>query len=123
VLDHFIVLRAKRDALYDESELHLDLDGFKDIFEWMQPRSRLEDLVRDLGVRHSLITLSPSSTSRAVSFSIISINWSSRKVGLNIVDRSGRKRTIVNVERRKDDPLEQTARELVAGLKKIMPKR
>ena len=89
----------------------------------MQPRSRLEDLVRTIGAQAGLITLAPTSTSRAVSFSVISVSWSVRKVGLVILDRAGKKKTIVSVERSRDELLEHTARNLVIGLKKLMPRR
>ena len=38
VLDLFLALKIKEDVRADESELHLDLDSFKDIFDMMQVR-------------------------------------------------------------------------------------
>lgn len=36
VLDQFILLKIKEDIKYDESELHLEGVGFRDIFELLQ---------------------------------------------------------------------------------------
>ena len=36
VLDQFILLKIKEDIKYDESELHLEGEGFRDIFELLQ---------------------------------------------------------------------------------------
>lgn len=36
MLDQFILLKIKEDIKYDESELHLEGEGFKDIFELLQ---------------------------------------------------------------------------------------
>ncbi|KJA22600.1 hypothetical protein HYPSUDRAFT_201940 [Hypholoma sublateritium FD-334 SS-4] len=62
VLDRFVLLRIRHDVLTDESSLHLDHeDAFRDLFDVAQPRARLEDLVRDIGVRHGVVVL-PSAT-------------------------------------------------------------
>jgi hypothetical protein len=56
VLDRFLVLKICDDVRADESELHLGSeDAFGDIFELMQPRSRVEDLVRAFGVQTGVI--------------------------------------------------------------------
>lgn len=61
-LDLFIALKVREDVWADDTELHLERDeSFKDLFDLVQPRSRLEDLVRIYGVRNGVITLSPSS--------------------------------------------------------------
>ncbi|KAJ7120922.1 hypothetical protein C8R44DRAFT_736622 [Mycena epipterygia] len=55
-LDLFIALKVREDVWADDSELHLERDeSFTDLFNLMQPRSRLEDLVRDYGVEQGLI--------------------------------------------------------------------
>ena len=58
VLDRFVLLRIRHDVLADESSLHLDHeDAFRDLFDVAQPRARLEDLVRDIGVRRGVVVL------------------------------------------------------------------
>ncbi|OJA11786.1 hypothetical protein AZE42_07380 [Rhizopogon vesiculosus] len=145
VLDLFIALKVHEDVMVDDSSLHLEReDSFKDLFDLMQPRSRLEDLVRDYGVRDGVVHTNPTevgapsssstilrmnnsgtgsaSTSKQptgpvpVSFSALSISFSPRRVGL-ILTASGRKRTIVDVARMKDEKLEATAKKLVRQLK------
>jgi hypothetical protein len=50
----------------DDSELHLEREeSFKDLFDLMQPRSRMEDLVRYYGVREGVICVGSSSPSAA----------------------------------------------------------
>ncbi|KAF5391932.1 hypothetical protein D9757_001725 [Collybiopsis confluens] len=57
-LDQFIAILAYEELLYDTSSLHLSRhEAYKDMFELMQPRSRLEDLVGELGMRAGLISL------------------------------------------------------------------
>ncbi|KAI8992809.1 hypothetical protein BD414DRAFT_513903 [Trametes punicea] len=64
VLDLFIALKVREDVWADESELHLEREGsFKDLFDLMQPRARLEDLVRVYGTREGVISLFSSSSS------------------------------------------------------------
>jgi len=59
-LDLFIALKVREDVWVDDSELHLERDeSFKDLFDLVQPRSRLEDLVRTYGLREGVITLKP----------------------------------------------------------------
>ncbi|KAI9061852.1 hypothetical protein FKP32DRAFT_1594056 [Trametes sanguinea] len=71
VLDLFIALKVREDVWADESELHLEREeSFKDLFDLMQPRARLEDLVRVYGSREgvvSLVTSSPSASTPVVS--------------------------------------------------------
>ncbi|KAF8305984.1 hypothetical protein DL93DRAFT_2089117 [Clavulina sp. PMI_390] len=66
VLDLFIVIRARQDMRSDESDLYLDNedDRYRDMFNFMQPKARLEDLVHKYGIRYNLISLPtpPSST-------------------------------------------------------------
>ncbi|KAG1893014.1 uncharacterized protein F5891DRAFT_1067875 [Suillus fuscotomentosus] len=145
VLDLFIALKVHEDVMVDDSSLHLEReDSFKDLFDLMQPRSRLEDLVRHYGVREGVVhtnphgvNASPSSSSMfrvnnsgigsastskwtsdlaPVPFSALSISFSPRRVGL-VLTASGRKRTIVDVARTRDEKLEVTAKKLVLQLK------
>jgi hypothetical protein len=145
VLDLFIALKVHEDVMVDDSSLHLEReDSFKDLFDLMQPRSRLEDLVRHYGVREGVVHTNPSganassssssmfrsnnsgtgsaSTSKRTSgpapvpFSALSISFSPRRVGL-VLTTSGRKRTIVDVARTKDEKLEVTAKKLARQLK------
>ncbi|KAG9088240.1 hypothetical protein FS749_002336, partial [Ceratobasidium sp. UAMH 11750] len=56
VLDRFLVLKICDDVRSDETELHLGSeDTFSDLFELMQPRSRVEDLVRVFGVQTGVV--------------------------------------------------------------------
>ncbi|KAG1750466.1 uncharacterized protein EDB91DRAFT_691237 [Suillus paluster] len=145
VLDLFIALKVHEDVMLDDSSLHLEReDSFKDLFDLMQPRSRLEDLVRHYGVREGVVhtnqtgvNASSSSSSifrgnnsgtgsmstgkqtsdpAPVPFSSLSISFSPRRVGL-VLTASGRKRTIVDVARTRDEKLEVTAKKLARQLK------
>ncbi|EGO02901.1 hypothetical protein SERLA73DRAFT_165830 [Serpula lacrymans var. lacrymans S7.3] len=151
VLDLFIVLKVREDVMMDDSELHLEREeSFKDLFDLMQPRSRLEDLVRYYGLREGVVHTNPSiagpanpsptaAMSRAnnnvgtlgsshsakgkkpagptpLSFSALSVSFSSRKVGL-VLTSTGRKRTIVEVARSRDEKLEVAAKKLAKQLK------
>lgn len=65
-LDLFIALKVREDVWADDSELHLERDeSFKDLFDLVQPRSRLEDLIRTYGIREGVITLKPPRSSRS----------------------------------------------------------
>ncbi len=128
VLDLFIALKVREDVWTDETELHLERDeSFRDLFDLMQPRSRLEDLVRTYGEREGLIysddASSPvASTSRSRSrkrqlpFDALSVSFSSRRVGL-VLTTTQRKKTIVEVERRRDEKLEYAAKGLVHDIR------
>ena len=145
VFDLFITLKTREDMFMDASELHLGREElFKDLFDLMQPRSRLEDLVRHYGVREGAVhitlpnTCNPSSmipayssSSRSggtvskstktyvqtsVPFSALSISFSSRKVGL-VLTTSGRKRTIAEVTRVPNEKLEVAAKKLIKQVK------
>lgn len=145
VLDLFIALKVHEDVMVDDSSLHLEReDSFKDLFDLMQPRSRLEDLIRHYGVREGVVHTNPSGvytsssssgmfsannsgigfagTSKRTSdpapvpFSALSISFSPRRVGL-VLTASGRKRTIVDVARTRDEKLEVAAKKLARQLK------
>ncbi|KAJ6588497.1 hypothetical protein B0H19DRAFT_1248150 [Mycena capillaripes] len=56
VLDLFIALKVREDVWIDDSSLHLERDeSFTDLFNLMQPRSRLEDLVREYGAEEGVV--------------------------------------------------------------------
>jgi hypothetical protein len=138
VLDHFIALKVHEDVWADESELHLERDeSFKDLFDLMQPRSRIEDLVRHYGMRDGLISIGVSSSGRStptssgvrsssfsvtrgkrptpLPFSALSVTFSPRNVELLLLSQ-GRKRTIVRVARSREEKLEYAAKRLVKEL-------
>ncbi|KAE9407119.1 hypothetical protein BT96DRAFT_176882 [Gymnopus androsaceus JB14] len=55
-LDLFIALLAHEDFLLDATSLHLPREeAYKDLFDMVQPRSRLEDLVLEEGVKAGLV--------------------------------------------------------------------
>jgi hypothetical protein len=57
-LDLFIAILAHEEVLYDTTSLHISRhEAYKDIFELMQPRSRLEDIVAIEGVKAGLVLL------------------------------------------------------------------
>jgi len=98
VFDLFIALKAKEDVWLDDSLLHLDKeDCFNDLFAvmqvskghfqssspthlFLQPRRRLEDLLRHYGFRYGSVTLSETDNQYSIPFSRLSISLSPRKV-------------------------------------------
>ncbi|KAJ7057119.1 hypothetical protein C8F01DRAFT_992598 [Mycena amicta] len=146
IFDMFIALKVREDVWSDDSELHLERDdSFADLFNLMQPRSRLEDLFRDSAVEEGVVYIdhqrrgTPASfgakskattpvpppppmkvTITPLPFSALAITFSSRRVGL-LLSVPGRmtssKRTVVEVQRSKDEPLEVAARRLVWALR------
>jgi hypothetical protein len=110
----------------DDSELHLEREeSFKDLFDLMQPRSRLEDLVRFYGVREGVVCLAQTQTQtqagrKPIPFSSLSISFSPRTIGLVLSPNpggGGRKRTIVQVARSsREEKLEYAAKRLVKEL-------
>ncbi|KAK7049219.1 hypothetical protein VNI00_005820 [Paramarasmius palmivorus] len=57
-LDHFIALLAHEDLYLDATSLHLPREeAYKDLFDFAQPRSRLEDLIKEEGLKAGLIYL------------------------------------------------------------------
>ncbi|EMD35206.1 hypothetical protein CERSUDRAFT_116675 [Gelatoporia subvermispora B] len=124
VLDLFIAVKVREDVWSDDSSLHLEREEtFKDLFDLMQPRARLEDLVRVHGVREDVIVVGrppamKTKSPRAVqplSFAVLSVSFSPRRVGLVLTTRE-RKRTIVDVARTREESLESTAKKLVKEL-------
>lgn len=124
VLDYFLALKVREDVWADDTELHLERDeSFRDLFDLMQPRSRLEDLIRIYGAEAGIVTSSTSSTdrkdhigARTIPFSRLSASFSSRRVGL-ILNTEGTKRTIIEVPRQKDEALEIAAHQIIVKLK------
>lgn len=122
VLDLFIALKVHEDVWTDESELHLEReDSFKDLFDLMQPRARLEDLVRLYGTRAGAVHVAglsssvPPSGARLVPFNLLFVSFAPRKVGLSLATKQ-RRRTIVEVVRTQDQTLEASAVLLVREL-------
>ncbi|EJD05197.1 uncharacterized protein FOMMEDRAFT_18807 [Fomitiporia mediterranea MF3/22] len=61
VLDLFLTAKVREDVWADESELHLEREeAFLDLFSVLQPRARLEDLVRTYGSAAGVISVSSS---------------------------------------------------------------
>ncbi|KZT25009.1 hypothetical protein NEOLEDRAFT_1115277 [Neolentinus lepideus HHB14362 ss-1] len=122
VLDRFVALKVREDVWADDSALHLArADGFADLFALAQPRSRLEDLVRGYGVRDGVVSdgKERQGEGRSVSpvpFDALSVSFSTRKAGLVLASRGG-KRTIVEVPRTRDEKLEVAAKRLVKELR------
>lgn len=55
-LDKFIALLAHEDLYFDATSLHLPREeAYKDLFDLAQPKSRLEDLIREEGEKFGLI--------------------------------------------------------------------
>ncbi|KAI1795439.1 hypothetical protein LXA43DRAFT_992789 [Ganoderma leucocontextum] len=78
VLDLFIVLKVREDVWTDDSELHLEREeSFKDLFDLLQPRARLEDLVHLYGTRDGAIAVPLSSGLTPVATSPVSSSFSS----------------------------------------------
>ncbi|KAG8745988.1 hypothetical protein FRC10_006552 [Ceratobasidium sp. 414] len=127
VLDRFLVLKICDDVRSDQTELHLGSeDTFSDLFELMQPRSRVEDLVRVFGVQTGVIagedespyspTTSRHSRSKKLVFESLSVNFSPRKLSLVQIDHNRRKHTLVEIQRSKAESLEVSAKRLIRAL-------
>ncbi|KAJ7846428.1 hypothetical protein B0H14DRAFT_2357677 [Mycena olivaceomarginata] len=145
ILDLFIALKVRDDVWADDSDLHLSRaeSTFADLFSLMQPRARIEDLVREYGVAEGVVYIDrrrggvrtpgasavdlrasereregPTSvTVHPLPFSALSVSFSSRRVGLVLTTGGGGKRTIVEVPRTRDEALEVAARRLVWELR------
>lgn len=124
ILDMFISLKVRDDVFTDATEYHLESEErYKDIFDFSQPKARLEDLVRVSGVEKGLITLRGGSMMRGKSRSAGRVEWDKlsvtfgiRQVGLVMTVPGGR-RTIVQVERDgRMEKLEVAAKRLVTEL-------
>ncbi|THH04238.1 hypothetical protein EW145_g5672, partial [Phellinidium pouzarii] len=61
VLDLFLAAKVREDVWADDTELHLEREeAFQDLFDLLQPRARLEDLVRQVGVAAGVVSVSTS---------------------------------------------------------------
>ncbi|KAI0706012.1 hypothetical protein C8T65DRAFT_577355 [Cerioporus squamosus] len=135
VLDLFIALKVREDVWTDDSALHLEREeSFKDLFDLMQPRARLEDLIRHYGIREGVIsvpstsgiTQTDASSSRSGGFSrsaapplpfaALSASYSPRAVGIALTTRQS-KRKIVEIPRTREETLEVSAKKLVRELR------
>ncbi|KAJ3778579.1 hypothetical protein FB446DRAFT_679095 [Lentinula raphanica] len=66
-LDLFIALLAHEDLLLDATSLHLPREeAYKDLFDMIQPRSRLEDLILEEGVKAGLVYTGPTPPAQAL---------------------------------------------------------
>ena len=58
VLDLFLSVKVREDVWADDTEFHLEREeSFKDMFDLLQPRSRLEDLVRVYGEKAGVVAV------------------------------------------------------------------
>jgi len=129
VLDLFIALKVRQDMYMDDTEFHLEsTESFKDLFDFNQPKSRLEDLIRNYGTKEGAISVpgqveSPRQTAASrpapVPYSALSVSFSIRKVGLVLTTRTG-KRTMLEESRKREERLESTAKLLVFGLRDML---
>lgn len=129
VLDLFIALKVRQDVYMDDTEFHLEsTESFRDLFDFNQPKSRLEDLVRHYGVKEGVVSVSDqveaqrkmvTSRPAPIPYSSLSVSFSVRKVGLVLVTRTG-KRTILEESRTREERLESTAKLLVSGLRDMV---
>ena len=125
VLDLFIALKVRQDVYMDDTEFHLeDTQSFRDLFDYMQPKSRLEDLICQYGLKEGVISRDELETPHKlgpppVSYSVLSVSFSIRKVGLVFTTRNG-KRTILEEARVRDEKLESTSKLLVFGLRDML---
>ena len=113
----------------DDTEFHLEsTESFRDLFDFNQPKSRLEDLVRHYGVKEGVISVSDqveaqrkmvTSRPAPIPYSALSVSFSVRKVGLVLATRTG-KRTIMEESRTREEKLESTAKLLVSGLRDMV---
>ncbi|KAI5994978.1 hypothetical protein EDC04DRAFT_2613076 [Pisolithus marmoratus] len=81
VLDIFIVIETREDLFTDTFELHLGrCTLFKDLFDLMQPRSHIENLVRHDGMGKGLVHItSTSAISSSATASLDSMASGSRR--------------------------------------------
>ena len=129
VLDLFIALKVRQDVYMDDTEFHLEsTESFRDLFDFNQPKSRLEDLIRHYGVKEGIVSVSDqvptqhkivTSRPAPVPYSSLSVSFSIRKVGLVLTTRAG-KRTILEENRTREERLESTAKLLVFRLRDMM---
>ena len=106
--DLFIALKVHDDVCADESELHLGQpEAFRDLFDLMQPRTLLEDLL--------CAYLAPL----RLDLTAYSVTFAPRRVGVG----PSRRTIIVDVERAKDEKLEVAAKRFARMLKEYLAAR
>lgn len=120
VLDKWMLLKVRDDVLADDSELHLDLDPQRDVFDMMQPRARTEDIIRQLGLRERVVTL--DNTARMETgvypFAALSVVFEPRRIVLVLATKGGWRKPLAEVQRTRDESLESSARKIVSELKR-----
>ncbi|KAJ3976419.1 hypothetical protein EV361DRAFT_838393 [Lentinula raphanica] len=127
-LDLFIALLAHEDLLLDATSLHLPREeAYKDLFDMIQPRSRLEDLILEEGVKAGLVYTGPTPPAQAspsparssfklkpLPFDSLSVSFSPRRVAL--IYTPAAKKTLAEVSRGRDEKLEVCAKRVIDGL-------
>lgn len=82
VLDQFISIKVREDVWVDDSELHLEREElFKDLFDLMQPRARLEDLVRAYALDAGVVSVSSSANAVVATYCGAPSSSSSSRTG------------------------------------------
>lgn len=129
VLDLFIALKVRQDVYMDDTEFHLEnTESIRDLFDYRQPKSRLEDLICHYGIKEGIISVSNqaetprtpvSSLPPPIPYSALCVSFSIRKVGLILTTRTG-KRTILEESRTREERLESVAKLLVFGLRDML---
>ncbi|KAH7092833.1 hypothetical protein BKA62DRAFT_722295 [Auriculariales sp. MPI-PUGE-AT-0066] len=119
ILDRWLLLKVRDDVLADESELHLDLDASRDVFDMHQPRARLEDLVREYGVPLGVVSTGRSAGPGVYPFSALSVVFEPRRVLLQLAASGGRRLVVAEVPRARDETLESSAKILVQHLARL----
>jgi hypothetical protein len=132
VLDLFIALRVREDLYSAGTSLHLTADeSFRDVFDLMQPKARMEDLLFARGTKYGYITLrdgdrgqyNPDGPVRGsgprlppVQSSAIQVSFSPRKATLLVVMVGNKRVTIAEAKRERNEKLEYAARTLGKAL-------
>ncbi|KAJ3857903.1 hypothetical protein EV368DRAFT_29170 [Lentinula lateritia] len=120
-LDLFIALLAHEDLLLDATSLHLPREeAYKDLFDMVQPRSRLEDLILEEGINAGLVYTLKYRVN-PLPFEALSVSFSPRRVALVYTPAiSAAKKALVEVGRAREEKLEESAKRLVEGLHAAM---
>ncbi|KAG1749035.1 uncharacterized protein EDB91DRAFT_830857 [Suillus paluster] len=136
------LLKVRADAMLDDSSLHIERENsFNDLLDLQQPRSRLEDLVRDRAVMNGIVDTHPPLRNAGVYnhetgegwavwqahwicvaflgrllFSELSISFTPMQVKL-VLPTSGGQQHVVDVAETQNEKLEDTAKAVAAQLK------
>ncbi|EJD42951.1 hypothetical protein AURDEDRAFT_105023 [Auricularia subglabra TFB-10046 SS5] len=120
VLDRWMLLKVREDVFADESELHLDLDAQRDVFDMLQPRARTEDLIRVISqsVRERIFAFDARSAAELglLPWNSISVLFEPRRIALVLALKGGRRKVIVETARTRDETLESSARKIIDQL-------